>query len=103
VLPVGLVGEPHDVVADLARVLPQLGFPRRLVVGLHRVEIGRCRHLRIHDDVLPARKPDDEVGREAEAVGTGRFLDVEVAVLDHAGGFDHAAKLELAPLSADIR
>ena len=42
-------------------------------------------------------------GVSAAVVAGDRFLQVEVAVLEHAGRFDDAAELELAPLPADVR
>jgi hypothetical protein len=101
-LPVGLVAETDDMVADLARVILQLAVADPFVLGFHRVEIRRRGHLGIDDNVLSAGQANDQVGCEANAVSSRRFLDVEVAVLEHARRFDDTAQLQLAPLSADI-
>ncbi len=91
------------MVADLTGVLPELAVALRLVLRFDRVEESRGRHLRVHHDVLAARQADDQVGRQAPAVGVGRLLDVEVAVLEHPGRLDDAPQLELAPVAADVR
>ena len=40
----------------------------RLVLGLERVEQGFERHLRVDDDVLAARQPDDDIRPEQPVV-----------------------------------
>ena len=102
-LPVRLVAEPDDVIAHLTRVVLQPARPAATSSSVSIASrIRRRRDLRVHDDVLAARQPDDQVRRQADAVGRDRFLEVEVAVLEHAGRFDDAAQLQLAPLPADV-
>ena len=87
----------------LPRMVGEQRLPRRFVRRLERAQIRVERHLRVDDDVLAARQPDDDVGTHA-AIGpfaVERLLLVEVAVLDHAGELDDALQLQLAPAAAD--
>jgi hypothetical protein len=83
-------------------VVAQLALALRLV-AFERIQVRRGRYLRVHHDVAAAGEADDHVRREPGAVGRGGFLEIEVAVLEHAGRFDDAAELELAPLAPDVR
>jgi hypothetical protein len=101
-LPVGLVPKPDDVLAELAGMVFQPRIPLSLVLGFHRIEIRRRWNFRVHDDVLAARKADDHVRRQPDALYRREFLEVEVAVFDHASRFDDSPELQFAPLSADV-
>ena len=70
---------------------------------LERVEIGLQRRLRIDHDLLAAGQANDHVGTQASAVGRDRTLFDEVAVVQHTGHLDRAAKLHFSPASAHVR
>ena len=103
-LPVRLVGERVDVLAQVLGV----GLHPRLaeggVGGLGRLEVGGEGDLGVDDDAAAPGEPDDEVGAQRAAVGSsyGRLL-VEVAPIEHAGVLHDAAQLHLAPLPAGLR
>ena len=79
------------------------GRPGRLVPGLGRLQEAGERDLRVDHDVLAAGQVDDQVGAEQAVHGAAGRLLGEVAVLQHAGGLDHPAQLQLAPAPADLR
>ena len=72
-----------------------------VVGGLGRAQVGVQRRLGIDHDQLAARQFHQQVGAQfaAVAVVAGLLLG-EVAVLDHAGHFDHPRQLDLAPAPA---
>ena len=55
--------------ADLTRVLLQVGVAEAVVGGLERVEIGEQRRLGVDDQLASARKLDDQIGRAPAVVG----------------------------------
>src|SRR5258707_8305514 len=101
--PVALRRQLRHVVAHLPRVLAQLRDPRLLVVAPERLEVRLPRHLRVDDDLLPARQLHDQVGAEPAVLGRDVRLRDEVDVLEHPGHLDDAAQLHLAPAAAHVR
>src|SRR5262249_40895120 len=102
-LPVGLRRELLQMVANLAGVILE-PLPSDLVVRrLVSLEVRRERDLRVDDDLLPARKPDDEVGTERSLVRASRDLLGEVAVWEHPSDLNDATQLNLAPAPACMR
>ena len=68
-----------------------------------RSEVGLERGFRIHDDRLPAREMNDEIGTQPPVFGFGGDLAAEVAVVHHARHLDHALQLDFAPASPHDR
>jgi hypothetical protein len=109
--PVAAARELFEVAADVARVLGELGVALGVARRLRRGEIGRERRLRVDREAAIPGQAHDQVGASAaaaiaraaaRAVREGR-LEVEVAVLEHAGELDDAAQLQLAPATAGVR
>ena len=74
------------------------------IVGLKGVEISGKRHLRIYDHYTLVRQADDHVRALTLTVASfNRGLFFKIAVVDHAGHFDRAAKLHLTPLATHLR
>src|SRR5262249_50897893 len=48
-------------------------------------------------------EPDDHIRGQPAVVAVDRFLQLEMAALEHACRLEHAAKLQLSPLTADVR
>jgi hypothetical protein len=67
------------------------------------LEVGGERRLGIDHDVLAAGQLDDQVGTQAAVLGVGAFLLEEIAVVEHAGHFDHPLQLQLAPATTRLR
>ena len=61
------------------------------------------RNFRIDDDRAIARQAHDHVRTNAAVFGRNCFLFDEVAILKHAGHFDDAPQLNLAPATANVR
>jgi hypothetical protein len=96
-----LRGKLLDVGAHLAGVAVQRLLADLVVGGFERVEVAVHRRFGIDDDGFPAGQPDDEVGRSRlPSSWWNAVLGFEIAVFLHAGEFDHAAELHLAPLAA---
>src|SRR5439155_23893136 len=74
-----------------------------VVLGLERLEIRLERRLRVDDDVLAAREPDDQVRATGAPVVTDRRLLREIAIREHARGLDDAPELHLSPAAAHDR
>jgi hypothetical protein len=101
--PVALVPQAVDVILDLAGVVLQLAVTKRVLLALHRVEVGRQRHLGVHDDVLAARQLHDHVRGQPAPFRLGRLFEIEVQPFDEAGALEHATELQFAPLAPDVR
>ncbi len=102
VRPVALVGQANDVVFHLASVVPQLRVACRIVFAVVSVQKCAQRHLCVDDDVSSPGQPDDDVRCQPTVVAVDGFLQLEMAALEHACRFEHAAKLQLSPLAADV-
>jgi len=103
--PVRLLAEPLDVLPHVPCVVdePRLPFVVRRVLS-YRVEVRDERHLRVDDDLLLAREPDDDIGAQHVSVRVrGRALLVEVAMLDHPRHLDDPLQLDLTPPAAYMR
>jgi hypothetical protein len=81
-------------------MLRHLRLARRLVRRGNRLEIRRERRLRIDHHAAPARQPHHHVRPQRAALGGLVNLLLEVAILEHARDFHHAAQLHLAPAPA---
>lgn len=92
-LPVVFGAEGVDVAADFLGVLEEAGGADGFVGGFGGGAEGFEGRLGVDDDALAAGEADDEVGAE----GAGGFLFAEIAVAEHVGHLDDAAKLEFAP------
>lgn len=101
-VPVGLGGEPLDVLSDVSGVGAEFLAALKVGVGLLGVEVGVEGAFGVDDHLSVAGEADDEVGSEPAVVGGGGGLLVEVAVFEHAGQFDDALELDFAPASADL-
>ena len=88
------------MIADLSHVVGQLARPLVIVDGALRVEKRLEWRLGVDDDGVAAGQADDEIRPQPPGVGQRRRLLLEVAVLEHAGQLDDAAKLDLAPATA---
>ena len=91
------------MIAELPSVLHEVHATGVGIIGPAGVEIRRERDLRVDDDVLAARKTDDEIRPEqSSVVVTGRRLENEVAMLKHSRCLYDALELHLAPAAAHV-
>ena len=70
--------------------------------GIDCIQIGRHWCFCIDDDLLGVGKPHDHVGACCIAVASNMFLLFVHDVFGHAGKFDDALELELAPVAAHL-
>ena len=89
--------------AHLAGVIGQARLARDLVGRLDGLQVAVERRLGIHHDGLAGRQIHQQVRAQAAIVAEQRGLRAEIAVLQHAGHFDHAAQLNFTPPSARAR
>ena len=102
--PVGLPRQLAHALSYLARVLGEVPLARGGVHGLHGLEVGAQRDLGVHHDRLAAGEAHQQVGARALPVlRLHRGLQVEVAVLAHAGQLDHPLEVDLPPAAAAVR
>ena len=101
--PVRLGRQLRHVLAHLACVVGEVRLAGVVVGCLEGIEICRKGRLRVDDDVLAARDPDDQVRAQGSVVGRRRRLGHVVAVLDHPGVLDDVAQLRLAPAATNVR
>lgn len=97
-LPVGLRRQLVDVGTQLSGMPGQVPGAFGLVFGFGGVEVGSEGHLRVDHDLLAAGEIHQQVGPDSVLPD----LRVEIAVLDHAGQFDHPLELDLTPPPADL-
>ncbi len=100
--PIGLAAELDQMVAHLPRMVGEFLFLFMLVGGFERFEISGKRRLGIDNDVLAAGQLDNHVGAQAAFFGAGAFLLEKVTMVEHAGHFNHAFELQLAPAAAGL-
>ena len=91
------------MLANLPRVVREAALALGVVGRLEGVEVCGQRRFRVHDDVLSAGDPDDEVGSQRAVVGRRARLRHVVAVLDHPGELDDVPQLRLAPAPTHMR
>jgi len=90
------------VIAYLPRMFDELRGTLALVT-IERLEIRRERSLRIHDDRLASRQPDDDVRTDASVLRRDSGLLGEVAVFGEPCELDDTTQLNLAPVAAHVR
>ena len=73
-----------------------------VLLAVRGVEERGQRHFGVHHDVLATRELDDDVRCQAAIFSEHRLLQLVMIAFDHAGVFEHASELELAPLAADV-
>ena len=102
-VPVGLVRQQLDVLAQQPRVVAQMALALFLVARLVRVQHALKGSLGIDDDVLAARHADDEVRPQGPILAADRGLLDEIAVADHSRELDDVTELHLPPLPSRVR
>lgn len=100
-LPVIFGTEGVDMAPDLLGMLRETGGAGGFVGGIDGGAIGFERGFGVDDDALAAGEADDEIG--AEAAGGRGFLLGKIAVGQHVGHLNDAAKLEFPPTAGEGR
>ena len=88
--------------------MPSMGDHALLLVigvfGLKGIEVGGQWHFRINDHYALVRQAYDHIWALTLSVTRfNRGLFLKIAVVNHAGHFDRAAKLHFSPLPTDLR
>ena len=89
--------------AHLARVVGQARLARDLIGRLDGLQVAVQRCLGVHHDRLTCGQIHQQIRAQAAIVAKQRGLRTEVAILQHAGHFHHAAQLNFTPPSARAR
>jgi len=105
-LPIGFLRQLAHVIAQLAGMVEQFQFGGGgLTLGFQfsGAEIGIQRGFGVDGDALAARQPDDQIRTQSAAIALHAGLLGEIAVLQHAGQFDHPLELDFPPTTAHRR
>ena len=102
-LPIRLHSEQLHMLADIPRVLRQLGAPLRFGRRFERLQIGFHGRLRIDDQAFASGQFHHYVGPQ-RAVFRGHVrLFEKIAVLEHSRQLDHPPKLQFTPATTHPR